>query len=81
MKVLILILSAWVLMGSSCSVKEELKGLQTLRAECENLQLELDSLGAKKWTKTIDTKVKECKDHGFWAKAKRKKIDIYMDGL
>lgn len=67
-----MIVVMFVTMGASCSVKEEVKGLQTLKTECENLQLELESLGATKWTKTIDDKVKTCKDHGFWEKPKRK---------
>lgn len=61
-------------------VKEEVKGLQNLKTECDNLQLELETLGAKKWTKIIDTKVKQCKDHGFWSKPKRR-INTYTEGL
>lgn len=82
LKIIILIVSVVFIMGASClSVKEEVKGLQSLKTQCENLQIELDSLGAKKWTKVIDEKVKECKDHGFWEPEKRKPIKTYMEGL
>ena len=61
-------------------VKEELKSLQQLKTECDNLQVELESLGAKKWTKVIDDKVKACKDHGFW-EFKKRKMNDFTDGL
>ena len=60
-------------------VKEELKGLQGLKTECENLQIELDGLAAKKWTKIIDEKVKQCKDHGFWENKPRKPINTFLE--
>ena len=62
MKILILIL---FLVG--CSVKQELSGLQTLKQECGDLELELASLKAKKWTDTIDKKADSCREHGFWS--------------
>ena len=62
-------------------VKEEVKTLQSLKTECDNLQIELESLGAKKWTKVIDNKVKQCKDHGFWQRKKRKPIKTFTDDL
>ena len=61
--------------------KEDVKELNNLKVECENLSLDLESLGAKKWTKVIDAKVKECKDHGFWPKKKRKPIKDFTDDL
>jgi len=61
------------------TVKGSVKDLQTLKTECDNLQIELDSLGAKKWTKVIDNKVKACKDHGFWPKKQRRPIKTFLD--
>lgn len=61
-------------------VKDEVKKLQLLQSECQQLQDSLDDLGAKKWTKTIDEKVKACKAHGFW-EFKKRKIKTYMDGI
>lgn len=65
-----------LLTAATCTinVKEEVKSLSQLKTECDNLQIELESLGAKKWTKGIDAKVKACKDHGFWA-ARLKNFD------
>ena len=63
-------------------VKEEVIGLQNLKTECDNLQIELESLGAKKWTKVIDNKVKQCKDHGFWRRKDFKKaVKDFTEGL
>jgi hypothetical protein len=78
--ILIMIFGVFVFMGSTCTVKEEVKSLQALKAECDNLQVELESLGAKKWTKIIDDKVKTCKNHGFW-EFKKRKINTFTDGL
>lgn len=81
LKILVMVAGAILIMGASCSVKEEVKTLQVLKTDCENLQLELDSLGAKKWTKVINEKVKQCKDHGFWERKKRQPIKTYMEGI
>lgn len=73
---LIIMIVGVMISAFACSlkpkVKEEVKSLSTLKTECDNLQIELESLGAKKWTKVIDDKVKQCKDHGFWEEKKRK---------
>lgn len=61
-------------------VKEEVKGLQNLKTECDNLQIELESIGAKKWTKIIDDKVKQCKDHGFW-QIQKPKVKSFTEDL
>lgn len=50
-----------------CSVKQELNGLQELKQECGDLELELASLKASKWTEVIDKKVSQCNEHGFWS--------------
>lgn len=60
-------------------VKEEVKSLQTLKTECDNLQVELESLQAKKFTKVIDEKIKQCKDHGFWEFKKSKPPREFLD--
>lgn len=65
--------------AATCSVKEEIKGLQSLKVECENTQLELESIGAKKWPKTIADKVKQCKDHGFGEWDTRKKKNSFSE--
>jgi len=66
----------WFCLGVSCSVKQELSGLQELKIECDALELELASLKAKKWTDIIDKKTDQCREHGFWSgkldKARRK---------
>ena len=41
-------------------MKKELKALQDLKAECENLEVELGGLGAEKLTPVIDKKVSQC---------------------
>ena len=82
MKAIAIVLMGFFVLGATCSknVKKEVKSLQQLKTECDNLQIELESLGAKKWTKVIDGKVKQCKDHGFWQRKKRK-INTFTDGL
>lgn len=82
MKTIAIVLMGLFVLGATCqkNVKEEVKGLSQLKTECDNLQVELDSLGAKKWTKVIDAKVKECKDHGFW-EFKKRKIRDFTEGL
>lgn len=73
-----------ILLVSGCTlkpkVKEEVKSLQNLKTECDNLQVELEAIGAKKWTKVIDDKVKACKDHGFW-EFRKSKVRDFTEGL
>lgn len=75
---MIMLFSAFLVFGMSRKPKEDLQDLNKLKTECENLQVDLDSLGAKKWTKVIDAKVKECKDHGFW-EFKKRKINTFTE--
>ena len=80
-ELLITVFSVCLIGGCSLKpkVKEEVKSLQTLKTECDNLQIELESLGAKKWTKVIDEKVKTCKDHGFWSTKPFKAPKDFLD--
>lgn len=82
MKFVVFIFCFFIFLGATCSkqVKEEVKGLQSLKTECDNLQIELESLQAKKFTKVIDEKIKQCSDHGFWER-KRPKIKDFTEGL
>ena len=80
-KIIVLVMASFLFVGASCSVKDDIKNLQKKKIECENLQPELESLDSKKYTKTINDAIKDCEDHGFWEKPKRKKINTYMDGL
>lgn len=82
MKAIAIVLMGLFVLGATCSkdVKKEVKSLQSLKTECDNLQLELESLGAKKWTKVIDEKVKACKDHGFWT-TKKREYKSFTEGL
>jgi hypothetical protein len=79
MKYLIILL--FIVAGCSLKpkVKEEVKTLGMLKTECDNLQVELEALQAKKFTKVIDDKIKQCKDHGFWQKPQRKPPREFLD--
>lgn len=77
-KTMMMLLTVLLSLGATCSVDQEVKGLQELKDKCESLELELAGLKAKKWTKLIDEKMAECEDHGFLKpKPKRK----YKKGL
>ena len=75
----VVIISFWIFVGATCSVKKELKALQDLKAECENLEVELGGLGAEKLTPVIDKKVSQCTEHGFWLKKVKKKKQNSLD--
>lgn len=62
--------------ASTCTVKDDIKDLQKMKAECESLQPELEALGSRKFTKKIDDAIKDCKAHGFW-EHKNKKIETF----
>lgn len=79
MKIVLVAIVGLFLMGASCTVKRSLNTLQTLKTDCEELEVELGGLGAEKLTPVIDKKVEQCSTHGFWSKKVKKKKQNSLD--